>query len=50
MREVRAVTQRLINTGHELTGLALRDGCRFGGAGASCIEPGSTWQNPCVES
>src|SRR5829696_484994 len=34
----------------ELTAHALRDWCRFTGAGASYIEPGSPWQNPWVES
>jgi len=34
----------------ELTANALRDWCRFGGTGASYIEPGSPWQNPWVES
>jgi len=35
---------------HELTANALRDWCRFAGAGASYIEPGSPWRNPWVES
>jgi putative transposase len=34
----------------ELTANALRDWCRFTGAGTSYIEPGSPWQNPYVES
>jgi len=34
----------------ELTANALRDWCRFTGAGTSSIEPGSPWQNPYVES
>ncbi len=34
----------------ELTANALRDWCRFSGAGTSYIEPGSPWQNPWVES
>ena len=38
------------DNGPELTANALRDWCRFGGAGASYIEPGSPWQNPWVES
>ncbi len=32
--------------GPELTANALRDWCRFGGAGTADIEPGSPWQNP----
>ena len=36
--------------GPELTANALRDWCRFGGAGTSYIDPGSPWQNPWVES
>jgi putative transposase len=36
--------------GPELTANALRDWCRFSGAGASYIEPGSPWENPYVES
>jgi Integrase core domain len=36
--------------GPELTANAVRDWCRFGGAGASYIDPGSPWQNPWVES
>ena len=38
------------DNGPELTANALRDWCRFGGAGASYIEPGSPWENPWVES
>jgi putative transposase len=38
------------DNGPELTANALRDWCRFGGARASYIEPGSPWQNPWVES
>jgi putative transposase len=38
------------DNGPELTANALRDWCRFTGAGASYIEPGSPWQNPWVES
>jgi putative transposase len=38
------------DNGPELTANALRDWCRFGGAGARYIEPGSPWQNPWVES
>jgi len=38
------------DNGPELTANALRDWCRFGGAGASYIDPGSPWQNPWVES
>ncbi len=33
----------------EFTAHALRDWCRFSGAGTSYIEPGSPWQNPYVE-
>ncbi len=36
--------------GPELTANALRDWCRFSGAGVSYIEPGSPWENPYVES
>jgi transposase InsO family protein len=39
-----------MDNGPELTANALRDWCRFGGAGRSFIEPGSPWQNPFVES
>ena len=38
------------DNGPELTAHALRDWCRFTGAGTSYIEPGSPWQNPWVES
>ena len=38
------------DNGPELTANALRDWCRFIGAGTSSIEPGSPWQNPYVES
>jgi putative transposase len=38
------------DNGPELTANALRDWCRFIGAGTSYIEPGSPWQNPYVES
>jgi putative transposase len=38
------------DNGPELTAGALRDWCRFSGAGTSYIEPGSPWQNPYVES
>jgi putative transposase len=38
------------DNGPELTAAALRDWCRFGGTGASYIEPGSPWENPWVES
>jgi hypothetical protein len=33
-----------------MTADALRDWCRFSGAGSAYIEPGSPWQNPYVES
>jgi putative transposase len=39
-----------MDNGPELTANALRDWCRFTGAGTSDIEPGSPWQNPYVES
>ncbi|MDQ3121798.1 MAG: integrase core domain-containing protein, partial [Actinomycetota bacterium] len=39
-----------MDNGPELTANAIRDWCRFGGTGASYIEPGSPWQNPFVES
>jgi putative transposase len=38
------------DNGPELTANALRDWCRFSGAGSSYIEPGSPWQNAYVES
>jgi putative transposase len=38
------------DNGPELTANALRDWCRFGGAGTAYIDPGSPWQNPWVES
>ena len=38
------------DNGPGLTANALRDWCRFGGAGTSYIDPGSPWQNPWVES
>jgi putative transposase len=38
------------DNGPELTANALRDWCRFTGAGTSYIEPGAPWQNPHVES
>ncbi len=38
------------DNGPELTANALRDWCRFTGAGASYIEPGSPWETPYVES
>jgi putative transposase len=53
----RLVTQRdtasrcgRCDNGPELTANALRDWCRFTGAGTCSIEPGSPWQNPYVES
>ena len=38
------------DNGPELTAHALRDWCRFTGAGTAFIEPGAPWQNPFVES
>jgi putative transposase len=38
------------DNGPELTANALRDWCRFSGAGTSYIEPGAPWENPFVES
>ncbi len=38
------------DNGPELTANAIRDWCRFAGAGTSYIEPGSPWENPYVES
>jgi len=38
------------DNGPELTANALRDWCRFSGAGSAYIDPGSPWQNPFVES
>src|SRR4051812_13180498 len=48
----RGVVPELVrmDNGHEMTANAVRDWCRFGGAGRSFIEPGSPWQNPFVES
>ena len=48
----RQTTPRFIrcDNGPELTANALRDWCRFTGAGTSYIEPGAPWQNPYVES
>jgi putative transposase len=44
----RGTTPRLVrcDNGPELTVNALRDWCRFTGAGTSYIQPGSPWQNP----
>lgn len=39
-----------MDNGPELTANALRDWCRFSGAGSSYIEPGAPWENPFVES
>lgn len=38
------------DNGPEFVAAALRDWCRFVGAGTAYIEPGSPWQNPYVES
>ena len=38
------------DNGLELTANALRDWCRFSGAGSSYIDPGAPWENPFVES
>lgn len=38
------------DNGPELTANAIRDWCRFTGAGTAYIEPGSPWENPYVES
>ena len=38
------------DNGPELTANAIRDWCRFSGAGSAYIEPGSPWQNAYVES
>jgi putative transposase len=38
------------DNGPEMTANAIRDWCRFSGAGSAYIEPGSPWQNPYVES
>lgn len=48
----RATTPAFIrcDNGPELTANALRDWCRFSGAGSAYIEPGSPWQNAYVES
>jgi putative transposase len=39
-----------MDNGPKLTAYALRDWCRFTGAGISYIDPGSPWQNPWVDS
>jgi putative transposase len=39
-----------MDNGTELTANALRDWCRFSGAGSVYIEPGSPWENPFIES
>lgn len=39
-----------MDNGPELTSAALRDWCRFTGAGTAFIEPGAPWQNGYVES
>ena len=38
------------DNGPEFIAAALKDWCRFSGAGTVFIEPGSPWQNPYVES
>ena len=38
------------DNGPELTAIALKDWCRYGGTGTAFIDPGSPWQNPYVES
>ncbi len=38
------------DNGPEFIAAALKDWCRFSGAGTCFIEPGSPWQNPYVES
>jgi putative transposase len=38
------------DNGPELIAAAIRDWCRFMGAGTAYIEPGSPWENPFVES
>lgn len=38
------------DNGPELTAHAVRDWCRFSGAGSAFIDPGAPWQNPYVES
>jgi putative transposase len=38
------------DNGPEFIAAAIRDWCRFSGAGAAYIDPGSPWQNPFVES
>jgi putative transposase len=39
-----------MDNGTELTANALRDWCRFSKSGTVCIEPGSPWENPFIES
>lgn len=38
------------DNGPELVAMAILDWCRFMGTGTAYIEPGSPWENPCVES
>jgi len=38
------------DNGPEFVAAAIRDWCRFLGAGTAYIDPGSPWQNPFVES
>jgi hypothetical protein len=38
------------DNGPGMTANAIRDWCRFSRAGSAYIQPGSPWQNPCVES
>jgi putative transposase len=38
------------DNGPEFVALAIRDWCRARGTGTAYIEPGSSWQNPYVES
>src|SRR5438105_15092819 len=38
------------DNGPEFIAAAIRDWCRFSGAGAFYIEPGNPWENPFVES
>ena len=48
---VRGAPEHLrMDNGPELIAWALRDYCRIAGTRTAFIEPGSPWENPCVES
>ena len=45
-----APTHLRMDNGPEMVAHALRDWCRIFGTITSYIEPGSPWENPCIES